>query len=684
MRRRPAALHRTVVRQKQTRVRVSPCRSVSPHKKRANLKKKKQPDAGGVLETVTLTVGTAGHIDHGKTELIKFLTGCDTDRLPEEKARGMTIDLGFATCELPDHRRVGIVDVPGHERFIHNMVAGAAGIDAVLLVVAADDGVMPQTIEHFHIVRLLGVTSGMVAVTKVDLVTPERVEEVTGQVRELTAGSFLEGCSVVPVSSKTGEGYEGFYDAFVATVDRTAERGSSGPFLVHVERSFVLKGLGTVVSGIPRTGLVQTGDELELLPAGKSTKVRGIQVYGQDAKRGRAGECVALRVSGLSADDVGRGMVLAGPGYFTPARFINVRFHSLPGGDKPLRPRTAVRFHIGTSDVHGHIVFPDLTPLQPGTESYAQVQLKEPVTAAPGDFFVLRLLSPVKTIGGGYVISTEEMRLRRRAKDDWIADCKAHEQAFGEPESALAYVLDHTGTRPAQLPHLAKMSFISLEAAKKHIPALVEEGRAIELPGERYIGAAVLESAREEIVAMLGRLHDERPLDKGFGKKRLFPRLTSDRLVVDRALADLEKSGEVVSDTHGLHLRARAARLTDSQAAVAAKICELYRAEGFASPRRDEVPEKVGAPGPVLDPIFDHLVQSGEIVVLSEKVVLHKDCLELAKQKLVEYLRANGSMEARTFADLMGTTRKYAIPILEYWDEQGVTKRVGNERVLRE
>jgi len=649
-----------------------------------DLKKKKQPDAGGVPETVTLTVGTAGHIDHGKTELIKFLTGCDTDRLPEEKARGMTIDLGFATCELPNHRRVGIVDVPGHERFIHNMVAGAAGIDTVLLVVAADDGVMPQTIEHFHIVRLLGVKSGMIAVTKTDLVTPERVTEVSDQVKDLVAGSFLDGCPVMPVSAKTGAGFEGFYDAFVATVDRTAERECSGPFLMHVERSFVLKGLGTIVSGIPRTGEVRTAEELELLPAGKSLKVRGIQVYGQDAGRGRAGECVALRLGGLSADEIGRGMVLACPGYFVPSRFINVRFHSLPWGDKPLQPRAAVRFHIGTSDVHGHIVFPELTPLQPGAESYAQVQLKEPVTAAPGDFFVLRLLSPVRTIGGGYVISTEEMRLRRRAKEDWIANCRAHENAFGHPESALEYVLDHTGTRPAQASELAKMSFVNVESAGKHIASLVEKGKAIEMPGGRYIGASVLESACREIVDALNRLHDERPLDKGFGRKKLFPRLCADRLVTEKALATLEKSGEVVVNSQGFHLDARAATLSESQAAIAKKICDLYRKEGLSSPRRDELPQRIGAPGPVLDPIFDHLEQSGEVVTISDKVVLHRECLEEAKDKLIEYIRAHGSIETRAFVDLLATTRKYAIPILEYWDGQGVTRRVGNERVLRE
>ena len=238
----------------------------------------KKAGAGG--QTISLTVGTAGHIDHGKTSLVKFLTGCDCDTLPEEKARGMTIDLGFATCVLPNNRRVGIVDVPGHERFIHNMVAGATGIDVVMLVVAADDGVMPQTIEHFHIVRLLGITSGMVAVTKIDMVTKERVTDVVEQVKHLVQGSFLEGCPITPVSSKTGDGFDGFYDAFVATVDKTAQRNSSGAFRMHVERSFVLQGIGTVISGIPRSGSVHEGDTLDLLPNGGKKRVRGVQVYG--------------------------------------------------------------------------------------------------------------------------------------------------------------------------------------------------------------------------------------------------------------------------------------------------------------------------------------------------------------------------------------------------------------------
>lgn len=633
-------------------------------------------------ETITLTVGTAGHIDHGKTELVKYLTGCNTDRLPEEQSRGMTIDLGFATCELPDHRRVGIVDVPGHERFIHNMVAGAAGIDVVILVVAADDGVMPQTIEHFHIVRLLGVSSGMVVVTKTDLVTEARVSEVIDQVKAVAAGSFLEGCPVIPFSSKTGAGFDGFYEAFVATVDRTAEREADGPFRLHVERAFVLKGLGTIVSGIPRSGSVATGETLELLPACTKKRVRGIQVYGQDAQEGKNGECVALKMSDLSRDEIGRGMVLATPGFFSPARFVNVRLYPLPELEKPLEARTAVRFHIGTDSVPGHLALPSLDSLAPGTESYAQLQLKQPVVAAPGDFFIVRLLSPVRTIGGGYVVSAERMRMRR-SKGNWLDECREREEAFKRPASTIRYVLQSAGPQPLHLPKLAHMSFMNEKAVRKHIAPLVESGEAVQLAGDRYVHRSSVTAASDEITDALNRLHDENPLSIGFEKKQFFPVLKSDRRLVDRSVEELVACGDLAFNDGLFQLPSRAPSLSQGQLAMADRIVTIYRESGFVSPRREELPEALGAPASVVDPVLEHLVQTGEIVVLSEKVILHRKSVEISRNKLVEYLEAHGELESGAFKGVLGTTRKYSIPILEYWDAQGLTTRVGNKRRLR-
>jgi selenocysteine-specific elongation factor len=640
----------------------------------------KKAGAGG--QTISLTVGTAGHIDHGKTSLVKFLTGCDCDTLPEEKARGMTIDLGFATCVLPNNRRVGIVDVPGHERFIHNMVAGATGIDVVMLVVAADDGVMPQTIEHFHIVRLLGITSGMVAVTKIDMVSQERVAEVVEQVKHLVQGSFLEGCTIAPVSSKTGAGFAGFYDAFVATVDKTAHRNSSGAFRMHIERSFVMQGIGSVISGIPRSGSVRVGDELDMLPNGGRKRVRGVQVYGEDAEVGKAGECIALKLNDANRDEMKRGMVLVTPGYFEPTRFVNARFYSMPGLDKPLKPRCGIKFHIGTTEATGYLVLPDLTPLAPGSETYVQLQLNEPVVAAPGDFFVVRLLSPVKTIGGGTVVSGENSKMRR-SKGNWTETVKHREEAFSDPLKGMEYVLENSGGVPLHVPELARKALVNEDAAKQHLAKLVAEGSIAEIHGARYIHSRFLVAAGEELLSVLGKMHDAKPLSVGFSKKDVFRELKSDHALVEKALERLLYSGAIKANETGLQIPSRAPQLTQKQATLGARLMETFRKTGFASPRRDELPQLLGIPSGLIDPVLNHLLQTGEVVELSDKVILHKDLVEQSKAKLVEYLAQHGSIEPGQAKDVLGTTRKYAIPLLEYWDAKGLTRRVGNGRVLK-
>jgi len=641
------------------------------------------PKTGTAEETVTLTVGTAGHIDHGKTSLVKCLTGCETDTLPEEKARGMTIDLGFATCILPNNRRIGIVDVPGHERFIHNMVAGATGIDVVLLVVAADDGVMPQTVEHFHIVRLLGVSAGMLALTKIDLVEPGRADEVTEQIRSLVAGSFLENAPILPVSSKTGRGFDAFYEAFCALVDRTAQRDASGPFRMHVERSFVLKGLGAIVSGIPSSGSVRVGDSLDLLPAGETKRVKGLQVFGQNSDAGRAGECLALRLSGVSIEDVGRGMVLASPGYFTPTKLVNAKFHLVPSLERPLKPRTAIRFHIGTAEVTGHLVLPELTPLAPGQETYVQFQLNEPVVAAPGDFFVARLLSPLKTLGGGNVISGETVKLRRR-KGDWAEKIREREESFNDPSATLLYALKQAGNDPLTLADLARLAVLNEDATRVHMAERVKAGDAVEFTGSRYAHSTVLAAARDELLARLNRMHDAAPLSVGFPKKDVIRELTANTLVIEKALAQLLEEGTLAINATGYQIHGRAPKLSAGQTLLANRIAGLYKTTGFASPRRDELPALLGAPEPVIAPVFEFLAQTGEVVPLDDKVVLHREWVDESRRRLSNHLTQYGTIDAGAFKEVLGATRKYAIPLLEYWDAKGLTRREGNNRVLRE
>lgn len=626
-----------------------------------------------------MTVGTAGHIDHGKTSLVKYLTGHDTDTLPEEKERGITINLGFATFTLPDNRRIGIVDVPGHERFIHNMVAGATGIDMILLVIAADDGVMPQTVEHFHIARFLGITAGMIVITKTDLVDEARVAAVMDEALILVAGSQLEQAPIVAVSSKTGAGFDMFRETFVSLVDQVAQREAAGPFRMPVERTIVMKGLGVIVAGVPRSGSVRVGDSLELLPAGRSTRVKGIRFFDQDVESGQAGQLLALRVADLSHGEIKRGDVLTEQGYFTPSKLVNVRFQAIDALDKPVAPRSAVRFHTGTAEVTGYLVLVALAPLASGKESYAQFQLSEPVVAAPGDFFLARTLSSKKTIGGGTVVSCSDRRLRRR-QNVWLDAVAEQDRARSDPALAITLALRAGTEEPLTIVELTRRTLLSGVAVRQHLFELMKSGVAIECPGSRYFSDRHLAAAREELLAVMNRLHDAAPLSIGFPKKDLMSTLKCHAHVTSKALESLLNDGTLTLNSAGYQVRSRAPALSPAKAMLAEKIARFYKERGFASPLAAELPKFLGLPANVIKPVFTFLVQTGELVLLNEDVVLHRDCLEDCRKRLVDYLALHGSIDVGAFKELIGVTRKYAIPMLEYWDANGLTFREGNVR----
>ena len=473
-----------------------------------------------------------------------------------------------------------------------------------------------------------------------------------------------------------------FIPRFVALVDKTAERNADGPFRLHVERSFVLKGLGTIISGIPCSGSVSVGDTLELLPEAVKKKVKGVQVYGQDSDAARAGECVALKMSDMSKSKLVRGMVLAEPGFFEPTQYVNAKFQLLPGLDRPIKPRTAIRFHTGTTDVPGHLVLPSLDPMKPGEESYVQFQLKRPVVAAPGDFFVVRLLSPVTTIGGGYVVSSVDMKMRR-SKGDWVEECREREKAFEDPLSTITYVMEHAEEGPLSLAMLAHKSFMNEASLKEHISELIEKGSVVSLPGERYVHSSLIRKVSDELVAELKLLHDKNPVSLGFPRKDVVRNISWTRLLLDKAISKLTDDGVLESSDSGILLKERAPALSSRQSVMAGKILGLFKTAEFTTPREDELPEMLGAPLPIIKPILDHLVQKGELVRIDDKVILHLECLGKSRELLAEYLKENGSIESGVFRDMLGTTRKYSIPILEYWDGQGLTKRTGNERILR-
>lgn len=642
-----------------------------------------QPDQAG-LRTICLTVGTAGHIDHGKTQLTIFLTGCNTDRLPEEKARGMTIDLGFATCTLPNDRRIGIVDVPGHEKFVHNMVAGATGIDFVLLVVAADDGVMPQTIEHFHILRLLGIRAGMIVITKSDLAEPARISDVTAHARELVKGSFLENAPVLPLSTRTGEGFDAFYSTFVELVDKMAERNASGPFRLNIERSFVIKGLGTVVSGIPVSGAVRPGEMVDIMPAGRRVRVKGLQVYGQKADEGRAGECVALNLSDVQHTELRRGMLVCSPGFFSPARFFDIKFNSLPSLIKPLKPRTRIRMHIGTSDIPGSLVLPENEPLAPGSESFAQVQLREPIVAAPGDTLIIRTLSPITTIGGGYIVASDEQRLRRRHRDLWTHNLEQRDRSRNDLSSRILQAFPEGLETPLSLDDIARSAITKKEALEEELYSLVERGDLVSTTKGRYASRPMLEKAENILLARLALLHSETPLTAGFSKKSIYASLSTDHDLTDLALDSLIAARQVSRSAYGYYITDMAPSLNPAQQHLAGQILALFLETRFLTPRKEDVHARIGGPEKAVGRLLSYLIQTERLLDLGEGVIMHAEIVEESRQILLSYFRKNKSLDPGAFKGLIDSTRKYAIPLLEYWDRKGLTRRTGNSRTLRE
>ena len=403
---------------------------------------------------LNITLGTAGHIDHGKTALIKALTGCETDRLKEEKERGMSIDLGYAPCTIAD-LEVGIVDVPGHENFIKTMVAGASGIDGVILVVAADDGVMPQTREHLDIIALLGVRHGLVALTKIDRVDAGRRREVAAQLTAYLQGTFLEGKPILPVSNITGEGFDAFLESLGEMVRSIPPKRIDGVFRMPLDRAFSAKGFGTIAAGIPSVGSAAEGDEVVLLPQGTKSRIRRIEVYGQPSKLVQAGQCAAVNLGHCEAGAIGRGDVLTVPGYFSPEELFLCRLRLLP--DKLLRLKNAaeVKFHTGTSEVSATVYLLEQGEMQGGEESFVQFRLKRPVVAAPGDTFIVRTSSPARTIGGGTIIEAIERRLKRN-RPEVLEDVRLRAEAVGDDARFVEYAVRAAGVQAVAESEIAR------------------------------------------------------------------------------------------------------------------------------------------------------------------------------------------------------------------------------------
>ena len=633
-----------------------------------------------------IVLGTAGHVDHGKTSLVKALTGIDTDRLKEEKKRGITIELGFAFLDLPCGHRLGIIDVPGHERFVKNMVAGASGIDLVAFVIAADEGIMPQTREHFEICRLLGVKRGLVILTKKDMVDPEWLELVREDVRQFLKGSFLEGVPMLAASAVTGEGIAEVREALDQLVRGSEFNEAYGPFRLPVDRVFSMKGFGAVVTGTSISGRINVGDDVTVYPAGHTAKIRGIQVHGQEMTLVEAGKRTAINIQGLDLEMVARGDMLASPGTLRPSYIFDADFLYLSGNAKPLKNRARVRVHIGTAEIMARIVLLDDEELVPGSEANVQILLEAPFVAWPGDHYVVRSYSPVFTIGGGAILNgTPPKRRRFRESNREVFSCY-HE---GSSEDLVLLHLAEAGVAGLTFDELSVKTGQFGKRFKKLLEAPISSRRIVVVDSERQrmLAARTFDETAAALVKILTEFHRDNSMKPGLSKEELRSRLPGsiDPRLFQLLLGTLGKQGSIVVEESIVRLASHQVSFKEDARTIRAEMTEFYRQAGLTPPTVREVQEHFARyPLSLVREILEVLVREQELVKISEDLYFHLSVLAALQEQVIEFIRREGEIDAPRFKNMTGLTRKFSIPLLEYFDKIKVTIRVGDRRLLRE
>ena len=637
-----------------------------------------------------IVLGTAGHVDHGKTSLIRALTGIETDRLKEEKKRGITIELGFAYLDLPCGHRIGIVDVPGHEKFVKNMVAGVTGMDLLAFIIAADEGIMPQTREHFEICRLLGVKQGMIIVTKKDLVEQEWLEMVEDEIREFCVGSFLEDAPLVFVSSTTGEGIDKVLEVIDTFVRQHIFQEVFGPFRLPVDRIFAMKGFGAVVTGTSISGRTAVGEELRFYPSDLVAKVRGIQVHSQSVDEVEAGHRTAINLQGVDTAQVERGMVLATPGSLQPNYMLDCELLYLASNAKALKHRSRVRVHLGTAELIGRVSLLDRDELEPGEETGIQILLEQPVAVWPGDRYVIRSYSPVSTIGGGMVLGNLSPRKRKRLTE---ADRQYNREVFqilrqGGLEDKTLLFLRESGARGLTFDDLA----IRLGLFGKHLKKVLEPPLStrrivvVDSASQRYLAADVADAVRQTLVDNLTAYHRDNPLQAGLSKEELRSGLGRrvDLKVFSFCLNDLLRKETVVQEESLVRLAGHQVALKADEEELQREINAWYREKGLFTPTLKETMEHFADyPENQVKQVVDLQLREGKLVKISESLYFSKETVEGLTAAIQDYINREGEIDAPGFKNLTGLTRKFSIPILEYFDRIKLTIRIGDKRILR-
>lgn len=635
----------------------------------------------------SVVVGTAGHVDHGKSALVQALTGTNPDRLPEEQARGITIELGFAHLVLGDVR-YGFVDVPGHERFVKHMLAGAGGIDVVVLVVAADESVMPQTREHFHICRLLRVPAGLVAITKTDLVDAETVELVRLEVAGLVKGSFLEGAPMVPVSARTGFGLDALRAALVEVGARTVERAAAGPARLPIDRVFSIRGFGTVVTGTLVSGHIDVDDELGVAPGGRLVKARGVQVHGARVTRAVAGQRTAVNLGGVEVADLERGQSLVEPGAFQETRVADLALETLADA-RPLKHGTRVRVHQGTAEILARVAILGAVPtLAPGSRGFVRLRLERPMVLTRGDRCILRAYSPPSTIAGGDVLDPEPPRtairntaVLDRCRQLQVVGPGGHQDAS---EQAAAVMLEEAGSTGFGLRALTSRLAVAPAAIEAFAERLKAKGVAARV-GDVLVAPAVLDRLARGIAGMLDAHHRAQPLSEGMPREEVREKLMgrTSALIFERVLDDLAAKGVVVGRDR-LSLAGHRLVLSSEEERARAAIEHLFRDAGLRPPDVASLPSAAGVAPAVVDRMVK-LLQRQKVLVPIEGLLFHEDALARLKAEVAAYKASAGDdarLDIGSFKARFGVTRKFAIPLLEYLDRERITRRSGDVRVV--
>ena len=618
----------------------------------------------------SIIVGTAGHIDHGKTALVRALTGIETDRLAEEKRRGISIDLGFAHLELNGAVRFGFVDVPGHERFVKNMLAGAGGIDAVLLVIAADESIMPQTREHFAICRLLGVRAGIVVLTKTDLVEPDIVDLVRLEVEEFVAGSFLEGAPVVAVSAATGGGMDALREALVQLARDVTVKSAEGYLRLPVDRSFAMRGFGTVATGTLVAGSVRVEQEVEVQPGGRRLRVRGVQVHGQAAEQAIAGQRTALNLAGADTSDLGRGMTIIEPGRFEATTVVDSEFDLLDSA-KPLKHRAPVHFHAWTAETEAEVRVVSGDAARPGTRTLVRFVLRDPVMLLPGDRFIVRMFSPVVTIGGGRVLDIAPPVRQKRATT--VARLETLSHASSEVRVALLVREAGHGMSLADLIRRTGLAESEITACASNELMFVPE------PLNWFVDRAWLQTRARAIENRVAEFHRVHPLLAGMAKEEVRSRemTGSPAFLLDVVLA---QSRTLAVDGDLLRLATHKVRFERDEEAALAGIERAFAEAGLNAPSTAEVLSRCGVEPARGRSLLQILLRRGKLIRVSEDLVFHSGAI--AGLREIVAARRSERFTVTAFKEWTGVSRKFAIPLLEYLDREKVTRREGDSRVV--